>query len=185
MMLRQNRRTLIGFGAVLAFAWFCYQPAISGAFQLDDYVNLGGLAEVEDTASAIEFMFSGIAGPTGRPLALASFALQAEQWTQGPSAFLRVNILIHLVNAALLAAFLYQLSIQRAVARYEAALVATAAASLWVLMPLLVTASLLIVQRMTTLSAMFMLLGLNGYLYSRARIGIRPKQALADRKSVV
>jgi tetratricopeptide (TPR) repeat protein len=179
MMLRQNRRTLIAFGAVLAFAWFCYQPAISGAFQLDDYVNLGGLAEVEDTASAIEFMFSGIAGPTGRPLALASFALQAEQWTQGPSAFLRVNILIHLVNAALLAAFLYQLSIQRAVARYEAALVATAAASLWVLMPLLVTASLLIVQRMTTLSAMFMLLGLNGYLYSRARIGIRPKQALA------
>ena len=56
---------------------------------------------------------------------------------------------------------------------------ATAAASLWVLMPLLVTASLLIVQRMNTLSAMFMLLGLNGYLYSRARIGIRPKQALA------
>jgi hypothetical protein len=178
MMVRQNRGVLIGFGAVLAFAWFCYAPAISGAYQLDDYINLGGLATVHDSSSAIDFVFSGIAGPTGRPLALASFVLQAEQWTQGPSAFLRVNILIHLLNAALLAACLYQLSLQRAVARYEAALVAIAAASIWVLMPLLVTASLLIVQRMTTLSAMFMLMGLNAYLYARARIESRPIQAL-------
>jgi hypothetical protein len=178
MMVHQNRRVLIGFGAVLAFAWFCYAPAISGAFQLDDYVNLGGLTTVDDLSSAIDFVFSGIAGPTGRPLALASFVLQSDQWAQGPAAFLQVNILIHLVNAVLLAACLYHLSLQRAVARYEAALVAIAAASLWVLMPLLATASLLIVQRMTTLSAMFMLMGLNGYLYARARIGTKPKQAL-------
>jgi hypothetical protein len=46
-------------------------------------------------------------------------------------------------------------------------------------MPLLATASLLVVQRMTTLSALFMLLGLNGYLCARAKVSIRPKQALA------
>jgi hypothetical protein len=177
--MRHSQLVWVGFCAVLAFTWFCYAPAINGAFQLDDYGNLGGLATVEDKASAIDFIFSGIAGPTGRPLALASFALQAEQWTQDPSAFLGVNILIHLLNAALLAAFFYLLSLQRAVERYAAALVAIAAASLWVLMPLLVTASLLIVQRMTSLSAMFMLLGLNGYLYARAGIDSRPKHALA------
>jgi tetratricopeptide (TPR) repeat protein len=176
--MRRNRLVLVGFCAVLAFAWFCYQPAISGAFQLDDYVNLGGLAKVQDARSAIDFISSGIAGPTGRPLALASFALQADEWHQGPSALLRVNILIHLANAILLAVSLYQLSLRRSVARIEATLVATVAASLWVLMPLLATASLLVVQRMATLSAMFMLLGLCGYLFARARIESKPKRAL-------
>ena len=176
--MRRNRHVLIGFGAVLAFAWYCYQPAISGAFQLDDYVNLAGLSTVEDPASAINYISSGIAGPTGRPLALASFAVQADQWKEGPAALIQVNILIHLVNAVLLAVCLYQLSLQRAVDRYDAALVAIVAASLWVLMPLLATASLYIVQRMTTLSAMFMLLGLSGYLFARARMHDRPTRAL-------
>jgi tetratricopeptide (TPR) repeat protein len=178
-IVRRNRHILIGFCAVLAFAWFCYQPAVSGAFQFDDEFNLRGLAEIDDAQSAFNYIFSGISGPTGRPLALASFALQAEHWEQGASAFLRVNILIHLVNAALLAFCLYQLSLQRAVGRSEAALVAAGAAGLWVLMPLLATASLFVVQRMTTLSAMFMLLGLSGYLFARAKVHNRPKQALA------
>lgn len=179
IVIRQKRMVLVGFVAVLAFAWLCYAPATSGAFQLDDYVNLAGLAKVDDMASAIDYIFSGIAGPTGRPLALASFAMQAAEWREGPAALLRVNILIHLVNAMLLAACLYQLSLQRAVARYEAALVAAVGGSLWVLMPLLATASLLVVQRMTTLSAMFMLLGVCGYLGARARIAARPRLALA------
>jgi len=177
--VRQNRLVLIGFGAVVALAWFCYQPAISGAFQLDDAFNLSGLAQVDDARSAFDFVFSGISGPTGRPLALASFVLQAENWDQGAAAFLKVNILIHLLNAVLLAVFLYQLALQRAIDRNHAAIVAAAAASGWVLMPLLATASLLVVQRMTTLSALFMLLGLNGYLFARAELNHNPKRALA------
>jgi hypothetical protein len=101
--MHRNRPVLIGFCVVLAFAWFCYQPAISGAFQLDDEFNLGGLANVDDARSAFDFTFSGISGPTGRPLALASFALQADSWDIGAAPFLKINILIHLVNAALLA----------------------------------------------------------------------------------
>lgn len=178
--IRQQRFVWIGFVAVLAFAWFCYQPAISGAFQLDDEFNLGGLAQIEDAQSAFSYIFSGMSGPTGRPLALASFAVQADSWEQGASAFLRANILIHLLNAALLAVCLYQLSRHRAIARVDAAVVAAVAATLWVLMPLLATASLLVVQRMTTLSAMFMLLGLNGYLFARARIHAGEKQALTS-----
>jgi len=177
--MRRNRFALIVFCAVLAFAWFCYQPAISGAFQFDDEFNLGGLEKVDDARSAFDFVFSGMAGPIGRPLALASFALQAEQWEQGASAFLKVNIFIHLLNAALLALCLYQLALQRAIERHDAAIVAVAAASLWVLMPLLATASLLVVQRMTTLSAMFMLLGLSGYLFARSKVDDRPTRALA------
>ena len=177
--IRQNRLVLIGFCAVVALAWFCYQPAISGAFQFDDNVNLGGLAKIDDARSAFDFVFSGVAGPTGRPLALASFALQAESWDQGAAAFLKVNILIHLLNAALLALCLYQLALQRAIDRNDAAIVAAVAASLWVLMPLLATSSLLVVQRMTTLSALFMLLGLSAYLFARANVKNKPKRALA------
>ncbi len=177
--MRPNRLVLIGFCAVLALAWFCYQPAISGAFQLDDEFNLGGLKKADDAQSAIDFVFSGMSGPTGRPLAMASFALQAESWEQGATAFLRVNIFVHLINAALLALCLYQLSLQRGVPRNDAAIVAGAAASLWVLMPLLATASLLVVQRMTTLSALFMLLGLSAYLFARAKVHDSPKRALA------
>jgi len=177
--MNPNRFLLIGFCAVLAFAWFCYQPAVSGAFQFDDEFNLGGLEKVDDARSAFDFVFSGIAGPIGRPLALASFALQAESWNQGASAFLKVNIFIHLLNAALLALCLYQLALRRAFERHDAAIVAAAAASIWVLMPLLATASLLVVQRMTTLSAMFMLLGLSGYLFARSKVDDRPTRALA------
>jgi len=176
--MHRNRFALIVFCAVLAFAWFCYQPAISGGFQFDDEFNLGGLEKVDDPRSAFDFVFSGMAGPTGRPLALASFALQAKSWDQGAAAFLKVNIFIHLLNAALLALCLYQLALQRAINRNDAAIAAVVAASLWVLMPLLATASLLVVQRMTTLSALFMFLGLSGYLFARAKVDDNPKRAL-------
>ena len=177
--LRITRLSLFGFLLVLLLAWFCYRPAMSGVFQLDDVSNLGGLADVEDVASAIEFVLSGGAGPAGRPLALLTFAFQAEHWEEGAEAFLKANILIHLVNAVLLAACLYWLGRAQAVDRSKAVLAATAAASLWVLMPLLATASLHVVQRMTTLSASFVFLGLGAYLLSRASIARNPRLGMA------
>jgi hypothetical protein len=170
--------SLAGFAIVLLLAWFCYRPALSGDFLLDDVANLSGLQYVEDTHTLLEFVLSGSAGPTGRPVALWTFGLQADQWQQGAEAFLRVNVLIHLLNAALLAAFLFLLTRAQGYTRDRSALVGIAAASVWVLMPLLATASLLPVQRMTTLSASFMLAGLLGYLLARARIESHPGRAL-------
>ena len=169
---------LLGFCLVLLLAWYSYRPALSGVFQLDDIGNLGGLARIEDSASAIDFVISGAAGPLGRPLALLTFALQAESWEQGASAFLTVNVLIHLLNALLLACCLYWLTLQSGVERQKSVLVATVAAGLWVILPLLATASMLVVQRMTTLSALFTLLGLGGYLFARRQIDTRPTRAL-------
>jgi hypothetical protein len=161
---------LSGFLLVLVLAGICYRPALSGAFQLDDVGNLADLAYVEDVDTAADFILAGKAGPLGRPIALLTFALQAEHWDQNASAFLQVNLLLHLLNAILLAGCLYLLSALRGVNRDKAILVAAAAASMWVLMPLLASASLLVVQRMTTLSALFSLLGLGGYLLARRRI---------------
>jgi len=177
-LFRSTYLCLTGFLIVLILAWFCYRPALSGDLQLDDYSNLSGLASIEDSTSAVNFVLSGVAGPSGRPLALWSFALQAEQWEQGATAFLGVNVLIHLVNALILAGCLFQLGLLHSIERNKVAMVAAAAASMWVIMPLLASASLLVVQRMTTLSALFVLLGLGGYLLARGKIDSSPRHAL-------
>ncbi len=174
-----RRLALTGFGLALALAVFCYRPALNGDFRLDDRANLGGLAAVADGAPALDFVLAGDAGPTGRPLALATFALQADRWADGPAAFLTVNILIHLANAVLLAFCCYRLARAARSDPDRALYAATAAAAVWVLLPLNATATLLVVQRMTSLSATFVLLGLAGYLVARSRLRERPAAALA------
>ena len=177
--------TLLGFSCVLVLAWFCYRPALSGVFQLDDFSNLGGLARIEDARTASDFVLSGSSGPTGRPLALLTFALQADQYQDGARAFLTVNILIHLLNGILSAWCLYQLALLMAIERDRAMLLAASAASLWLLLPLLATSSLLVVQRMTTLSALFALLGLGGYLAIRRKISESPRSSLVAMTAVL
>ena len=172
------RFTLFGFSLVLLLAWICYSASFGAAFQLDDQANLGDLATVIDWQSAVNFITSGTAGPTGRPLSLLTFALQADQWQLGAGAFLRVNVLIHLFNALLLAWCVRQMFIIRGERDRLATLLGCTASSIWVLLPLLATSSLLVVQRMTTLSALMMLLGLMAYLAARASIGRSPRRAL-------
>jgi hypothetical protein len=170
VILRSNQLSLLGFGAALVLGWICYQQSFSGPLQLDDVSNLGGLSAVHDLTSAADFVLSGDAGPLGRPIALASFALQAEHWAEGARAFLQFNVLLHMLNAIVLAWVLFQLSLLRETDRPTAMAVACAAAAIWVVMPLLATASLLVVQRMTTLAALFSLLGLATYLSARRRL---------------
>lgn len=166
-------------GVVLATGWFAYQPALSGAFLLDDVANLGDLAAIDDAGSALHFVLSGTAGPIGRPLALASFLPQADEWERGARAFLIINVVIHLVNALLVGAFLYLLSRARDVGVSESRYVALSAMALWLCMPLLASSTLMVVQRMTTMSAMFVLLGLNGYLIARGSIERNGNKALS------
>ena len=173
-----GRAALVGFILALLLAWFCYRPALNGALQLDDVSNLGQLSRVSDVASALDFTLSGRAGPLGRPLALATFAAQADQWGKGAGAFLQFNFLLHLLNAVLVAFCMLRLALAMPVARARATAIAALGASTWVLMPLLATASMLVVQRMTTLSATFVLLGLACYLVARTGIDSRPRRAL-------
>jgi hypothetical protein len=96
---------------VVGLGFLVYAPALGGAFLLDDVSNLGGLAKVDGLRSALLFIFSGDAGPLGRPIALATFALQADAWGGSAEPFILVNILIHLVNGGLLCWVLHRLSI--------------------------------------------------------------------------
>lgn len=164
---------------ILVVAWLLYQPALNGPFLLDDMPNLAGLSTVSDASSATQYIFDGKAGPVGRPLSLATFALQADSWNDAARPFLAVNVLIHLANGLL--AYLFFLQLARASGSNAEAvpLIALGGLALWVLMPLLASSSLMVVQRMTTLAALWMLAGLNAYLYLRTRLAERPSIALA------
>src|SRR5690606_31906337 len=122
---------------------------------------------------------SGDAGPLGRPIALASFVPQASAWGETAEPFLRVNILIHLANAGLLAWVLRLLTVACGMRRNDGIFVVVAGATIWLFMPLLASASLMIVQRMTTLSALFVLAALGSYLWARQSLADNPKDALA------
>ena len=104
--------TWIGLGALLLLAWFAYRPGLAGGFVFDDFVNLDALGKtgrVDDWAVFWRYLTSGAADPTGRPLALLSFLLDARDWPADPRPFLRTSIVLHLANGALLFALLRQL----------------------------------------------------------------------------
>ena len=164
--------------ALLAVGWLFYQPALSGTFMLDDHSNLGGLESVSDARSALHFVLSGDSGPLGRPLALASFLPQASAWGVDATPFLRVNILVHLLNGLLVFLFSRQLAMVVLRNREDVLPLAFATTAVWLFMPLLASSSLMIIQRMTTLSAAFVLLGLNAYMIAREKIDTHPNAAL-------
>jgi protein O-mannosyl-transferase len=163
----------------LVAAWLAYSPGTGGSLQFDDQHNLSGLADVHDRASALRFITTGESGPLGRPIALASFAPQAYAWPDSPEVLLHTNIFIHLLNGALVTWLLYLLGLARQQSERPAALIGAASGGIWMLMPMLASSSLLIVQRMTTLSAAFVLMGIIAYLYARQRSQGRPILALS------
>lgn len=164
----------LGLLTLLLLAWFVYRPGLSGGFLFDDFVNLdtlGNSGPVDNWRTFWRFITSGSADPTGRPLALLSFLIDARDWPAAPAPFLRTNVLLHLINGALLFSLLRRLGSAidpRDVGNDAAALLAT---GLWLLHPLFVSTTLYIVQREAMLPATFVLLGLLAFTHGRLRFG--------------
>src|SRR6185312_14143001 len=98
--------------ATLALAWFVYRPGLSGAFLFDDLGSLpklGATGTVGNWATFWRYITSGTADPTGRPLALLSFLIDARTWPTNPYPFKVTNVILHLINGALLAWVLWKL----------------------------------------------------------------------------
>lgn len=154
--------------ACLLGTWWLYQPGLSGTFLFDDWKNLATLGEqgtIESGTEAVTYLLSGFAGPTGRPVSLASFLIDSNTWPAPAASFKRTNLLIHLLNGALLTALLFQLASSLTTRRDQAAWIALLGASFWVLHPLFVSTTLYVVQRMTMLAATFVLMGLITYIH--------------------
>ncbi len=150
---------------LLVVGYALHLPSQHGMFNFDDSVNLRGLANVRDGWSVLVFLFNGEASALSRPVALASFLLNWSDWPSTPQGFLYINILIHLLNGALLAwSILRLVRLAQLQPAQRAEWIAVTAAALWLLSPLLASTSLIIIQRMTSLCATFVLGGLLVYL---------------------
>ena len=180
-----RRRHLVGIASGIAVAFLltviCYWPSLGGPFLFDDIPNLellgerGGLTSVANYA---EFILSAQSGPLGRPLSLASFALDGQAWPTDPRPFRITNLIIHLVNGLLvflLARLIFSTSYKRETAEKLALLCVT----LWLLHPMLVSTTAYIIQRMAQLSSLFTLAGLLSYIHGRKYLPDRPLQGWA------
>lgn len=150
------------FWLLLALVYFLYLPGQTGSYYFDDRVNLEGLQNVHDLDSALLFISEGFSGPLGRPLAFASFLINIGDLSDTPSGFLKINILIHLLNGALLTWLCLRIArlAWPAWSSYKTAWFAISVSYIWWVLPLLVSTSLIVIQRMASLCATFVLLGL-------------------------
>lgn len=165
---RLSRAVLASSIVLLLTIWGCYYQALPGYWLYDDWPNLAGLSEVNDLLSAGNFILSGHAGDLGRPISLATFALQADAWNQKPEVMLSINFIIHTLAVTACFAFIYGLSLIRfgSTGNASAQWIAFFTATLWGLSPFLATTHLMVIQRMTSLSGLFTLLGLAFFVWA-------------------
>jgi hypothetical protein len=172
-MMKTNRSSVLAlalFAAALIVTFLVYRPGLSGPLLLDDFPQLEGLIKESATEPAILFRnyIISTSGPTGRPVAMATFIASAIGhgpdiwwWKYG-------NLLFHLINGLLvfwLTAMLFKASPQKI--SLNPWIPAAIVAGLWLLHPLQVSTVLYTVQRMTQLSTLFVLAGLISYVKGR------------------
>jgi protein O-mannosyl-transferase len=160
-------------------------PGLNGGFLFDDLPNIVDNQAVHITSlnlDALRHSLSGPnAGPSGRPVSVLSFALTHYVFGLDAYAFKAINLAIHAFNGLLVAWVIARLlrspdNAGRTV--QERPLLACWVAAAWLLHPINVVPILLAVQRMTLLSAMFLLLALICHLQAVDNIsGKRTKLA--------
>lgn len=177
-------RRLASLAAVAGLAVLVMAPGLWGGFFFDDHPNIVENESIQIDSldgAALRQVFSGpAAGPLGRPVSVASFALTHYFFGLDAFAFKAVNLAIHLFAGVLVYA-LATLLLRSAPAmpdkrRYWLALWL---AALWLVHPIQLTPVLHVVQRMTSLSALFLFAALLLHIYARNRGGMGGMAGLA------
>ena len=147
-----------------------YLPGLSGPLLLDDLPQLEPL--IQQSANYPTELFgnyiSSTSGPTGRPVAMATFI--ADAVTHGPDIWWwkYSNLMLHLISGLLVfwltALLLQALPKTTGVDPWIAGVVV---GGLWLLHPIQVSTVLYTVQRMTELSTLFVFAGLICYVKGR------------------
>jgi hypothetical protein len=157
-----------------------HYPGLHGDFVFDDSPNILNNTRLHiaslDFANLRQAAFSIDSGPLGRPLSLLTLSLNYYLNAGNTLPYKVTNLIIHLLNGLALVAFtrlLLRGFVRQqliALSPTQESIVPIAVAALWLLHPLSVTSVLYIVQRMNSLSTLFTLLGLIGYLNGRLRL---------------
>lgn len=156
-----------------------YLPGLQGDFEFDDGVNIVENAalkmETLSRASVLAVATSGKAGPLGRAVSMLSFAANYYFTEFEPFFFKLTNLLIHILAGFGVYFFIRHLTLaldkdggaEQKLSR--ANVVAITVAGIWLVHPLNVTSVLYVVQRMTSLSALFTFWALGLYVLGRRR----------------
>ena len=139
-------------GFVLMCTYLLTQAAIAGPFVFDDFPNLGNLERLAGglTPRSLADYLQAFPGDPGRPLAALSFLVDDQAWPTSPAPFKRTNLLIHLLNGVLVFGFVRTASLAR-LSEKAASAAGLLAASAWLLHPMQLSTTMLVVQRMTQL----------------------------------
>ncbi len=163
---------------ILGFTVFLYWPGLFGDYVFDDPANI--LDNRQISINSLDFnslktaWYSGDAGPLGRPISMLSFALNHYFTGFEPFYFKLTNLFIHLFNGLLV--FIISLKLfqwlsrqYQSISPQSAAHLACLVSLIWLIHPLNLTSVLYVVQRMTSLSALFGLFALAIYCIWRTR----------------
>jgi hypothetical protein len=175
MSIRFITKEWLALAIVLLTTMTVYWVGLEGDFLFDDFANLpalGASGPIDTWPTFWRYITSGTADPTGRPLTLLTFLLDARDWPADPFPFKRTNLVLHLINGALLAILLRKLGRKtfETAQSHRIDLAAALGSGLWLLHPLFVSTTLYIVQREAMLPATFTLLGLLAWLHGREAI---------------
>lgn len=151
----------IGIIGLLAITLGLYWPGLHGPFLFDDKPNLsvmnnyGGLTSWDNL---LRFLLEA-PGSSGRPISLLTFAVNDQAWPLDIFSVKFTNLAIHLLVCLVL--FLFIREVFRKVGKPEtySNLSSLVIVSIFAVHPLNVSTVLYAVQRMTELSALFVLIG--------------------------
>ncbi len=158
---------------IVVLTLIVYWPGLSGGFIFDDVSNITNNPAVRIQHLEWNALKQAASGLPGRPISRASFGLDYLLHGLNPFASKLENLLIHITNALLIYALC--VTLVRVLKRnrrvlpegFSATLFASAVALAWALHPINLTSVLYVVQRMNSLSTLFVLMGLLLYLYGR------------------
>ncbi|MGA9855335.1 MAG: hypothetical protein WBR29_08685 [Gammaproteobacteria bacterium] len=176
---RQHALLIIAVITILVATAIAYFPGLHGPFLFDDTSNIINNPALRISSlwphQLLRAAFSSHAGVLFRPISMLSFALNVYFFGDATFSFKLTNLIIHLINA-LLILWLTRRLLLNCKRRYQfdwddtsLAWASILIAAAWALHPLNLTAVLYIVQRMTSLAALFTLAGMISYIYGRER----------------
>lgn len=171
-------RHIVALCFILALTAVLYYPALAGAFIFDDYHSLSFLKYINgdvNLENAFKFISFADTGPLKRPVSVLTFLIDGNNWPTDPCPFKRTNLIIHVLNVAILYFLVLRIVKQTATDKKQVVIIAAFVAAFWALHPFLLSTSMYVVQRMAMLSTSFVLLGILCYLVLRRKAELCPK----------
>lgn len=177
-LTRNNITLIVALLISVLITVVIYKPALQGDYYHDDLQNLVKNKSVQvdqlNLASFKSAIFSSNAGTLKRPISMASFALNYYYFGESPFSFKVINLILHIITGILIFVLIFALqsavNVTSTYSSQKSTWIAVTVSAFWLLLPLNVSTTAYIVQRMTILSAIFSILSIIFYIWGRIKL---------------